>query len=178
MTTTLDLGWTDFPIRGVFVPFLYQCVDYLAKAISGRSGGRQYYHLVGEAARLPGGQRMDIETPSGQRRSLVYEPQETPIFTETDEPGFYRVVSEGGDTRFAVNLDTQESDFTPLDVELFVAAMINPVTDSQEMMEMRQETSRLQNSEVERRQRLWWYLAFVLLALVIMETLLASRTHR
>jgi hypothetical protein len=100
------------------------------------------------------------------------------LFTETIEPGLYSHDSTVRTGHFAINLDTRESDFTRLEIEEFVAAVINPVTESQEAQEMKSQANQLQSAEVERRQRLWWYLSMFLLTVVLGETFLASRTHR
>jgi hypothetical protein len=65
-----------------------------------------------------------------------------------------------------------------MDIEEFVAAVINPITESQEAQEMKSQANQMQNAEIKRRQRLWWYLSLFLLAVVLGETFLASRTHR
>ena len=65
-----------------------------------------------------------------------------------------------------------------MDIEEFVVAVINPITESQEAQEMKSQANQMQNAEIERRQRLWWFLSLFLLAVVLGETFLASRTHR
>jgi hypothetical protein len=177
-TSTLDLSWNDFPIRGVFVPFLYQTVDYLAGQFSVRNQRTPYYRLIGEAVRLPAGSGAMVRTPSGEQIAIERSAAEPPLFSDTREPGLYEVDTDGGKQYVAINLDTRESDFTRLDVEEFVAAMINPVTESQEAQEMKALADRTEHEEIERRQRLWWYLSLGLLAIVLGETFLASRTHR
>ncbi|MBM3262956.1 MAG: BatA domain-containing protein [candidate division Zixibacteria bacterium] len=174
----LGLEWTDFPIRGVFVPFLYQTVDYLSDRLSGQNQRTQYYHLIGETVRVPGRAGVTVTTPTGAQIEVQTGPDETPLFGETGEPGLYRI-NDNSDTRhFAVDLDTRESDFTRLDLEEFLSAVINPVTESEEAKADRLQADREENEEMERRQRLWWFLSLALLAVVIGETVLASRTHR
>lgn len=176
-TSTLDLSWNDLPIRGVFVPFLYQSVDYLAAQGSFDDRRSTYYHLVGETVRLPD----DVTTvisPSNVPITIERSDTEMPLFTETTEPGLYVRSGAGDEGHFAINLDTRESDFTRMDIEEFVVAVINPITESQEAQEMKSQANQMQNAEIERRQRLWWYLSLFLLAVVLGETFLASRTHR
>ena len=177
-TSTFDGTWSDFPIRGVFVPFLYQTVDYLADQLSSRTRSNQYYYLVGDAARLLLRGSGIVTTPSGEPLSVTSENTEMPTFSSTHQPGLYTLQTGGSKWAFAVNLDTRESDFTRLDLEEFLAAVINPATESQEAQEMKTQASLLQNEELERRQRLWWYMALGLLALMVGEAFLASKTHR
>ena len=177
-TSTFDGVWSDFPIRGVFVPFIYQMVDYLTDQLSGQTLSNQYYYLVGDVARLPVLGSGVVTTPSGQKVPVTPGNTEMPTFSATEQPGLYTVHSGGSEGAFAVNLDTRESDFTRLDLEEFLAAVINPITESQEAQEMKTQASTLQNEELERRQRVWWYLSFGLLALMVGEAFLASKTHR
>ena len=175
--TTFDLSWTDFPIREVFVPFLYESIDYLASRGSMHGRGTDLYRLAGEAVRLPEDAR-HVEVPSGERIPAEASQSGTKLFTRTERPGLYRVQSEGAQHAFAVNLDTRESDFSRLDVESFASALINPVARSPESRETETLARLALDAEVERRQRLWWFLGFTLIALVLGETFLANRTHR
>ena len=175
--STFDLSWTDFPIREVFVPFLYESIDYLASRGTLHGRGAGLYRLAGEAVRLPD-DALHVELPSGERVPAEASQTGTRLFTRTQRPGLYRVQSEGGPHTFAVNLDTRESDFTRMDVEAFASALINPVAASPESRETETLAKEARDAEVERRQRLWWFLGFTVIALVLGETLLANRTHR
>ncbi len=175
--STFDLAWTDFPIREVFVPFLYESIDYLASRGTMHERGAGLYRLAGEAVRLPDDAR-HVVLPSGEQVPVETSRSGRKLFTQTRHPGLYRVQSAGGQQTFAVNLDTRESDFTRMDAEAFAAAMINPVATSPEARETASWDRLVRDAEVERRQGLWWILGFTLIALVLSETLLANRTHR
>ncbi len=175
--STFDLAWTDFPIREVFVPFLYESIDYLASRGTMQERGAGLYRLAGEAVRLPDDAR-HVELPSGEQVQVETSRSGRKLFTQTRQPGLYRVQSAGGQQTFAVNLDTRESDFTRMDAEAFAAALINPVAASPEARETESQARLVRDAEVERRQGLWWFLGFTLIALVLGETLLANRTHR
>ena len=175
--STFDLAWTDFPIREVFVPFLYESIDYLASRGTMHERGTGLYRLAGEAVRLPDDAR-HVVLPSGEQVPVETSRSGRKLFTQTRHPGLYRVQSAGGQQTFAVNLDTRESDFTRMDAEAFAAAMINPVATSPEARETASQDRLVRDAEVERRQGLWWILGFTLIALVLGETLLANRTHR
>lgn len=175
--STFDLAWTDFPIREVFVPFLYESIDYLASRGTMHERGTGLYRLAGEAVRLPDDAR-HVVLPSGEQVPVETSRSGRKLFTQTRHPGLYRVQSAGGQQTFAVNLDTRESDFTRMDAEAFAAAMINPVATSPEARETASRDRLARDAEVERRQGLWWILGFTLIALVLGETLLANRTHR
>ena len=175
--STFDLSWNDFPIREVFVPFLYECIDYLASRGSMYDRASRAYRLTGEAVRLPVEARQVI-LPSGERVPVEQSRTGTKLFTRTRQPGLYRVQTAGSPLTFAVNLDTGESDFARLDPEAFASAVVNPVAKSPESRETESLARHARDTEVERRQRLWWFLGFTLIALVLGETLLANRTHR
>lgn len=175
--STFDLAWTDFPIREVFVPFLYESIDYLASRGTMHERGAGLYRLAGEAVRLPDDAR-HVELPSGEQVPAETSRSGRKLFTQTRQPGLYRVQSAGGQQTFAVNLDTRESDFARMDAEAFAAALINPVATSPEARETESQARLARDAEVERRQGLWWFLGFTLIALVLGETLLANRTHR
>lgn len=175
--STFDLAWTDFPIREVFVPFLYESIDYLASRGTMHERGAGLYRLAGEAVRLPD-DAGHVELPSGEQVPVETSRSGRKLFTQTRQPGLYRVQSAGGQQTFAVNLDTRESDFTRMDAEAFAAALINPVAVSPEARETESQARLVRDAEVERRQGLWWFLGFTLIALVLGETLLANRTHR
>lgn len=175
--STFDLAWTDFPIREVFVPFLYESIDYLASRGTMHERGAGLYRLTGEAVRLPD-DAQHVELPSGELVPVETSRSGRKLFTQTRQPGLYRVQSAGGRQTFAVNLDTRESDFTRMDAEAFAAALINPVAVSPEARETESQDRLARDAEVERRQGLWWILGFTLIALVLGETLLANRTHR
>lgn len=176
--STFNSAWNDLPVRGVYLPFLYQMVDYLSGQLAGHDKRNRRYHLIGETVRLTGASSPLIAKPSGAQITMDSTPGDIALFTETDEPGLYAVGPGGSGGHFAVNLDTRESDLTHLDLEELVAAVINPVTESKEAQEMKAQASLAQNTEIERRQRLWWYLSVFLLAVILGETFLASRTHR
>ena len=175
--STFDLAWTDFPIREVFVPFLYESIDYLAARGTMHERGAGLYRLAGEAVRLPD-DAQHVNLPSGEQVPVETSRTGRKLFTQTRQPGLYRVQSAGGRQPFAVNLDTRESDFTRMDAEAFAAALINPVATSPEARETESLARFVRDAEVERRQGLWWILGFTLIALVLGETLLANRTHR
>ena len=175
--STFDLAWTDFPIREVFVPFLYESIDYLASRGTMHERGAGLYRLAGEAVRLPD-DAQHVELPSGEQVAVETSRSGRKLFTQTRQPGLYRVRSAGGQQTFAINLDTRESDFTRMDAEAFAAALINPVAVSPEARETESRDRLVRDAEVERRQGIWWILGFTLIALVLGETLLANRTHR
>jgi hypothetical protein len=125
-----DPTWSEFPVRGLFVPLIYRSVFYLSAGE--QSGGEQL--LVGRAAeiRLSGVSRsaeVSVRGPSGD----VFVPEQRNLFgglllqtnEQITEAGVYDVLDNsaqdapvGGDPallrRVAYNLSPDESDLTLL----------------------------------------------------------------
>jgi hypothetical protein len=137
LTTTVDREWTDLPIRPGFLPLVQEAARYLA----GAPGSDSISALtVGQRREIPVGPedtRIEIVTPGGPSRWLTPEGRDarpvdpraaesrgrrTVTFSETAEPGLYRVrasradgaVTERASESFVVNLDPAESDPTRL----------------------------------------------------------------
>lgn len=99
-------------------------------------------------------------------------------FSRTDLPGIYTVTTGQTTARFVVNLDPSESRTVPLPVDelerLGVPLARTPV-------EVRSETerkARLQNSELENRQKLWRWFILGTVVVVLTETWVAGRAAR
>ena len=105
----VDREWTDLPIRPGFLPLVQEAARYLAGAPGSDSipaltvGQRREIGVGVEDARI------EIVTPGGQSRWLTPEARpadprapegharRTVTFTETDEPGLYRVRASRAD---------------------------------------------------------------------------------
>ncbi len=123
LSTTLDREWTDLPIRPGFLPLVAESVRRLSGA---PSGGETRSVLVGQPRPITIGRkhlRLEIEKPNRQvwiARRGINDPDKKLTFTETDEPGTYRVRASSTDNTlarlpvedFVVNLDPRESNPT------------------------------------------------------------------
>lgn len=118
-----------------------------------------------------GSGRVTILKPNGDLRSL--SSNEAP-FTETDQPGIYRVNSDQREQLFAVNVHPAESRTDPLDIaeiEQLGCRLIGETDPAVVQEQLRQ----MRNAELEGRQNLWrWLIAFAIVVLIC-ETWLASR---
>ena len=118
----------------------------------------------------PGSNSQGTRAPGSNNEALL----------ELDEQGFYEIrdVAGGGatGTAVAVNVDTAESDLTPLDPQELVAAVTgrargtDPGTGS--------DADELRPADIERRQAIWWYLLLAGIAILAGETLLSNRLSR
>ena len=109
-----DLRWSDFPLKGVFVPLLYRSAFYLASRddfASDATTGGDLDVLV--AGRVPSGTMFDLVSPEGETRRVV--PKSLPsglVFPvdHLDMPGVYTLAAGDEVLRtISVNTDPAES---------------------------------------------------------------------
>lgn len=172
-SSTLDRDWNDLPIFPGYLPLMQQSVRHLARKQSRL--GREIV-LVGRSALLtvgPEDRRLEVSGPGGDR--TVFEGESLAgrkhvRFSETREPGIYRVTASDTKGRtaareeahFAVNLDSRGSDLRPAPPGLI------PVSGTGESGEGSSGGHR-------RRVELWHALAAGLLLLLVAESVLVSR---
>lgn len=170
--STLDLRWTDLPIKPVFLPFVHGALRHLAA----------YQEAP---ASLTVGQVLDpgqlaasltepvVLTPGGGRVALGGTG--APALTAAEQ-GFYEVRgarAPGAARAVAVNVDVAESSLEELDPRTLVAA-VAPEAGTR----VSQAGVPLPPDAQERRQRLWWWLLAAALAAIGAETVLANRLSR
>ena len=164
--TTLDLSWNDLALKPVYLPFVHQLVRQAA-------GYREQpgWMTVGQAIDVGATSASAVVlSPAGQRLS----PPEGGSALEVAEPGFYEVrgAREGESLRIvATNVDLAESDATRLDpAEMTVAVTGQPGGNGGTS------AATIVPDEVqEQAQRVWWYLLFAGILLLIAESWLARR---
>jgi hypothetical protein len=188
-TSTLDRSWNSLPATAVFVPLVELAARYLA----------QYED---PAAWYTVGRMLDVSAPVGQivregaaidAKAAPRKPSgvvDTPSGAQTklgeggspsirlDEQGFYSVRMQGtGERRpfaVAVNLDPAESDLTPMEPNEFVtSATGRPAAIT--AMGQSLEHPELTPQDVEKKQRLWWYLLLAGALALFGEALLSNR---
>jgi hypothetical protein len=181
LTTTVDREWTDLPIRPGFLPLMQEAARRLAGAPSGEASSGLAVGQRREIAMGPDDRRLDVVKPGGQIRSLTPDASTRPqdgkpaaralIFSETDEPGSYRVratradgsSAERPDESFVVNLDVRESDPARL------AADLRPD---------RVRGAAAGGAAPKRRLELWHALSAAVLVFVLFESALTLRFRR
>ncbi len=166
--TSLDLSLTDLPLKPVYLPFVHQLVRHAA-------GYREEpgWHTVGQAIDLAAGghDAAVVLTPSGERRT----PVEGSSAIELTEPGFYEVrdpAREGEPLRVvASNVDLAEADLQRVDpAEVALAVTGRPEGAGPDGTPVL-----VPDPVQEQAQRVWWYLLFAGILLLVAEGWVARR---
>ncbi len=106
------LEWSDFPLKGLFVPLMHRSISYLTQ-----EAVRQAQVVAGDPVRVnlpkdPGSTPV-VQTPQGIDAAIAPVTQagaRTALFSETGQPGTYVVREQQVPiTKFSVNLDPDES---------------------------------------------------------------------
>jgi len=168
-TSTFDAEWTDFPQRGVFLPFIHEMVKYLTL----RTSEAKKDYLVNAPVQLSGfdfapGTTVAVFNPSGEEYRTTINEEGSAFYESTRKPGIYSVHLEGQKRYFAVNVDTLESDLRASDPEEVKSILVNREKSEQESASTA-ETITEYHQEVEKNQQIWWYLLAALLVLAIGE---------
>lgn len=177
-TTTLDDTSTDIAVKPIFLPLVHQMVRYLAHYEAPTS-----WFTVGQvldlSARVRSRAARIVVSPSGDRTTQSGGGEGAEGLLELNEQGIYEVRSTGASTSrpeaIAVNLDSLESDLSPLDARELVAAVTGHAASDQAQPAEPQEITR---EDAERRQSLWWYLLLAGLLLLAAETIISNRLSR
>ena len=123
------LSWSNFPLKGLFVPLIQRTIAYVAQSGAGTSD-----YVAGEKATIrlsrPDAGRLRVVNPL-KVESVVQAVQgvlETAIpFDETNVPGIYSVYSNQDLVQqFAVNIDGRETELGRAD-DARIAALMNRV---------------------------------------------------
>jgi hypothetical protein len=162
--TSLDQSWNDMALKPVYLPFVHQ----LARRAAGYREPPAWV-TVGQPidAGVPGAV---VLTPAGERLS----PPAGVTALEVGEPGFFEV-REGRDggvlSAVAANVDLSESDPARVDpAEVGVAVTGAPAGGGAAA-----EPLVVPDAVQEQAQRIWWYLLFAGILLLIAESWLARR---
>ena len=168
--STLDLQWSDFPLKPVFLPFVHRMSQYLAAYVT-----PDPWLFVGQALNLKSA-RVDghsegpnvVLTPSGRRLELNQEDTEV---VELTEQGFYEIrnrLNASSSTVVASNIEVSESDLTPMDpAEMLIATRANAEGFSTNTMP--------QTREIQgQTQQIWWYLLCIGVFMLAVDTVLSN----
>ncbi len=186
--STLDLSWNDLALKPMFLPFVHQLGRHLsgykeqpawltigqvldvdaAEIAAGATSGAQARAAAGRTVLAPSGRRRDLTTADGTAAASALE---------MTEQGFYEIRGSGRDAGpvivAASNVSLAESNLDRIDPQELVASVTggDPTgsTSGQDV---------LPDEAQELAQRVWWYLLFAGILLLIAETALAHRYSR
>jgi hypothetical protein len=175
-TSTLDLSWSDMPLKPVFLPFVHRA----ARHLSGYSEPPPW-SMVGQVLDASFGESMlpmggaVVVTPSGRQVPLDEEGADV---LELTEGGFYELrtgTSESVAAVVASNVDSAESDLTAMDPKEIVAAATSGTNGGARTMTA---SLPLLPEAQEQSQRLWWYLLCLGIVLLGADTLISNRMSK
>jgi hypothetical protein len=175
----LTSGWqpddSQLALSTKFVPLLYSLLEQ-----SGAPAPAATQYKIGDIVPLPPSQTVSdaarvIRTPDGAQISL--QAGET-NYSKTVIPGIYTLETGTSPWRFAVNLDAAESRTSPMPADE-LERLGAPVAKAAQTSTVQAERNvRLQNAELEARQKLWRWCIVATIGLLLVETWLAGRTGR
>jgi len=191
--STLDLNWNDLALKPIFLPFVHQLGRHLsgfreqpawltigqvldidaAEVAAGATSGSAARAASGRAILSPSGQRRDLAVPVAAPGATT--PPAAAL--ELNEQGFYEIRRSGRDAGpvivAASNVSLAESNLERIDpTELVSAVSGNGTAGSTSAHDV------LPDEAQELAQRVWWYLLFAGILLLIAETALAHRYSR
>jgi hypothetical protein len=168
LTSGLDNVTNDFPLHGIFVPFVDQTARYLS-GTERRSGSRLVDSYLELRTAKEQAVSVEVVDPFGHQPLSLKDATSQQSYQLT-RAGFYQLRLANGRQELAgVNADRRESDLDviPSDVlSLWRGAVSTPAP---------QELTTGPAQEQKQPYRLWWYVMILVLAAAVAESLLASR---
>ena len=113
MLTAPSLEWSDFPLKGLWVPFISRAVEY---AMTGQSSFIDTFRVGSDLSfdmdlNKPGNNLM-VKTPNGKSYAILAEAQGNKFqarFDKVDLPGIYRLIQDDKLLKMkSVNIDRKE----------------------------------------------------------------------
>lgn len=167
--SAMDLEWNNLPLQGLFLPFVHETLRHLVQPESNQRsyqvGDNFSLDSSGEAAAV------SAQGPDGDAIEFTNDG----YVIQAATPGFITAEVDGTESRFAINIIPEESNFARTPVENLYDAIINPDTNPIRSREV--QTAQLVE-ELERPQRIWWWILCLVMVLILAEALIANRTYR
>ena len=167
--SAMDLEWNNLPLQSLFLPFVHETLRHLVQPEL-----KQKAYSVGDSFSVNLDENLgsvSARAPNGDE--IIFT--NTDFITQVSEPGFVTVEAGGFETRFAINTLPEESNFARMPVENLFDSIINPDTNP---IKSREVQNAQLAEELEQPQRLWWWILSLVMALVLVEALIANRTYR
>ena len=172
--STLDLSWSDLPLKPVFLPFIHRAMVHLANYTEPSPWLTigQVFDPDASSAKAQATGRLAL-TPSGKRLPLEDEGSSAQVL-ELTEQGFYEIRGQKANsdvTVVASNIDPAESELTPIDPADIVTAATGGAGQNAQQAEA---NVPLTPEAQERAQRLWWYMLASGILLLGVDTLFSN----
>ncbi|MBN1917137.1 MAG: VWA domain-containing protein [Verrucomicrobia bacterium] len=190
-----DLRYSDLPLMPVYLPLMHRITYWLA-----RRGTAAHELIPGEPIRYPVSARdsareLVLDRPSGAQERVrpvlagipgdeVGSRFPTIVYDKTDPAGIYRLTAEAADTasvlepafetRFCVNVDTRESDLTPVSPKMLLALF--KATKAEYIRADEDVINKIKTSR--RGREIWRFLAVAVCLLLMTESVLAHEIDR
>jgi hypothetical protein len=167
--SAMDLEWNNLPLQGLFLPFVHETLRHLVQPEL-----KQRSYQIGDSFSLdPSGQTEAVNAVDANGNEIQFTNDNFVIQAAT--PGFITTEIDGESSRFAINILPEESNFARTPVENLYDSIINPDTNPVRSREV--QTAQL-IEELERPQRIWWWILSLVMVLIIVEAIIANRTYR
>jgi hypothetical protein len=167
--SAMDLEWNNLPLQGLFLPFVHETLRHLVQPEL-----KQRAYQIGDSFSLdPSGQAEVVNAVDANGNEIQLTNDS--FVTQAATPGFITTEIDGESSRFAINILPEESNFARTPVENLYDSIINPDTNPVRSREV--QTAQL-IEELERPQRIWWWILSLVMVLIIAEAIIANRTYR
>ena len=167
--SAMDLEWNNLPLQGLFLPFIHETLRHLVQPEL-----KQRAYSIGDTFSVDISDEANLVTAQNSRgEEIIFANQDYVV--EAAFPGFIEANVDGESMLFAINPDPEESNLYRTPVEDFFDSIINPDTNP---IKSRETQNAQLASELERSQRIWWWILCLVMGLILVESLIANRTYR
>ena len=168
----LASGWnptdSQLAVSSKFPPLLETMLDW-----SGASAPARFQFRTGDSIPAPPSSGASVQWMKPDRQQTTLLPGAA--FAETDAPGIYAASWNGESRFFAVNIPLEESRTAPISPDELARLGVPLKWDSQQAAgTARIQQQRLQDAELENRQKLWRWLIVAALAVTFGEIVLSG----
>lgn len=167
--SSLDLEWNNLALQGLFLPFVHETLRHLAQSEEFRRDfevGTSF--TLGNASTSSDVSALDV---SGE--PLEFDGDSYSVTAR--QPGFIMATIDGDTFNYSINVPAGESNLAKAPVSNLYDRIIN--SDTSPMQSREVQTTQLV-AELERPQRIWWWILCLVAILILVESVIANRTYR
>ncbi len=166
--SSLDLEWNNLPLQSLYLPFVHQTLRHLVQAET-----KQRAYQVGDLINLANADATGLSATAPDGSDITFT-NDRNVY-EATMPGLIRSNFAGLEQVYAVNIQPQESNLDRMAVATLYDSVINPDTSP---IQSREAQTALMMEELERPQRIWWWILSLVILLIMAEAVIANRTYR